>query len=73
MAKKTKTKKKDLLKKEPAKSPNLTYEEKVAIKTSGVPTKTKTVDPPKSVEKDSHVQFVRARPATPINGRERNN
>tara|TARA_Y100001937_G_C7026482_1_gene288002 strand:- start:202 stop:426 length:225 start_codon:yes stop_codon:yes gene_type:complete len=73
MAKKTKTKskKKDLLKKEPKAVPNLTYEEKVAIKTSGVPGKVKK-------EKENNrapapaVQFIRARPKTAINDRVRN-
>ena len=53
MAKKKSTKK-NLLKKEPKAPKNMTYEEKVALKTSGVPGKTKTVEPPKEVKPDSH-------------------
>ena len=71
MAKK-KTTKKNLLKKEPVAPKNMTYEEKVALKTSGVPGKTKTVEPPKEITRDSHVQYITARPATPVNNRERN-
>ena len=70
MGKKTKTKKKDLLKKEPKASPNLTYEEKVALKTSGVPGAVKKEKAP--ADPTSHVQFVRARPKTAINDRIRN-
>ena len=36
------------------------------------PGKTKTVEPPKEVKPDSHVQFITARPATPVNSRDRN-
>ena len=71
MAKK-KTTKKNLLKKQPKAPKNMTYEEKVALKTSGVPGKTKKVEPPKEVKPDSHVQYVTARPATPVNSRDRN-
>lgn len=71
MAKKKSTKK-NLLKKEPKTPSNMTYEEKVALKTSGVPGKTKTVEPPKEVKPDSHVQYITARPKTPVNQRERN-
>ncbi len=67
---KTKSKKKNLLKKEPKAVPNLTYEEKVALKTSGVPGAVKKVKAPE--EPTSHVQFVRARPKTAINDRIRN-
>jgi len=72
MAKKSVSKKKNLLKKEPQPVPNLTYEELIAIKTSGTPgveknTK-KTVAPTSS---DSHVQYVSARPKTKINDRYR--
>ncbi len=70
--KKSKTAKKNLLKKEPKTPANLTYEEKVALKTSGVPGKTKTVEPPKEVKPDSHVQYITARPKTPVNSRDRN-
>jgi len=72
MAKKTKTKskKKDLLKKEPKAVPNLTYEEKVALKTSGVPGAVKKEKAPETPT--STVQFIRARPKTAINDRIRN-
>ncbi len=72
MAKKTKTKskKKDLLKKEPKAAPNLTYEEKVALKTSGVPGAVKKEKAPETPA--PQVQFIRARPKTAINDRIRN-
>ncbi len=72
MAKKTKTKikKKDLLKKEPKAEPNLTYEEKVALKTSGVPGAVKKEKAPETPTPT--VQFIRARPKTAINDRIRN-
>ena len=69
---KEKTTKKNLLKKEPKAPKNMTYEEKVALKTSGVPGKTKTVEHPKEEKPDSHVQYITALPETPFNSRDLN-
>tara|TARA_R110000744_G_scaffold368968_1_gene479034 strand:- start:360 stop:581 length:222 start_codon:yes stop_codon:yes gene_type:complete len=72
MAKKAKTKKKDLLKKEPKKVPNLSYEERVAIKTSGVPESAKKAKTETPAATTAKIQHIRARPKTWINDRKRN-
>mgnify|MGYP003112651255 CR=1 FL=1 len=64
---------KNLLKTDAETASNLSYENKVKIKSTVVvpakPVKEKTKTPEVS---DSHVQYVRARPTTPINQRQRN-
>jgi hypothetical protein len=63
-------KRKDLLKKDKPDAPNLSYEKKVDMVATVVKPKkeNKPTPPPKP---DSHVQYVRARPKTAINGRDR--
>jgi len=76
MAKKRKAsagKRKDLLKKDKPVADNLSYEKKVDMFATVVnpKTKEKKVQTSKPITPDSHVQFVRARPKTAINERER--
>lgn len=65
-----KKKRKNLLKKDPVIPKNMSYEEKVELKSTGK-IKTKTVER-KEVVADSHIQYVSARVKTPINDRIRN-
>ena len=65
-------KRKNLLKKDPVAPSNMTFEEKVELKTTGTIKKTKTVERKEVLAPDSHVQYVTPRVKTPINDRMRN-
>jgi|TARA_R110002124_G_scaffold132004_1_gene294487 hypothetical protein len=68
MAKKKRT---NLLKKDPVAPPNMSYEEKVELKSTGK-LKTKTVAKKEILSPDSHIQYVKPRVKTSINDRTRN-
>ena len=65
-------KRKNLLKKDPVTPSNMSYKEKVELKTTGKITKTTTVAKKVELSPDSHVQYVKPRVKTPINDRIRN-
>jgi|TARA_R110000787_G_scaffold178535_1_gene290353 hypothetical protein len=65
-------KRKNLLKKDPVTPPNMSYEEKVELKTTGK-IKKKEVVKKEELSSDSHVQYVKPRVKTSINDRMRNN
>tara|TARA_R110000751_G_scaffold156116_2_gene261594 strand:- start:1812 stop:2024 length:213 start_codon:yes stop_codon:yes gene_type:complete len=68
-----KKKRKNLLKKDPVAPPNMPYEEKVELKTTGKIKTTKTVTKKEILTPDSHIQYVKPRIKTPINDRIRTN
>ncbi len=63
-------KRKNLAKNKPVPPPNMSYEEKVELKTKGK-LKAKTIEKP-VLTPDSHIQYVKPRVKTPINDRVRN-
>ncbi len=61
-------KRKNLAKNKPVVPPNMTFEEKVELKSKGK-LKAKTIEKKEVLTPDSHVQYVKPRVKTPINDR----
>jgi len=64
-------KRKNLAKNKPVTPPNMSFEEKVELKSTGK-LKAKTIEKKPVLAPDSHIQYVKPRVKTPINDRIRN-